>query len=124
MEYQKSILIIDDEKDLAQMIQKRLKSRGYDPIVVHNGIDGLKILKNIQPDLIILDLNMPGMGGVEFYKNICDEESNPRFPIFVLTGRGEAGPFFRDMKVAGFMAKPFKFSQLFQKIDAILKKEN
>lgn len=124
MEYLKSILVVDDEEDLTQMLQINFEKKGYSTILVHNGIEGLKILENMRPDLIILDLNMPDMGGVEFYRNICDGKSNPKFPVFVLTGKREMEHFFRDMKICGFMVKPFKFSQLFHEIDAILKEDN
>lgn len=123
MEYQKDILIIDDEEDLTQMLQKGFESKGYNTFVACDGVAGLKILKDIKPNLIILDINMPRMGGFEFYKNICDDESQPKFPVFVLTGRGEVENFFRNMNVSGFMAKPFRFNQLFYKIETILESD-
>ncbi|MCK5081581.1 MAG: response regulator, partial [Candidatus Omnitrophica bacterium] len=66
----KTILLIDDEADLIDLVKFQLIAKGYNAIVTRNGIEALKLLERIVPDLIILDMNMPGMGGVEFYNKI------------------------------------------------------
>ena len=65
-----SILIIDDEVDLTNLIALHIKSKGYDTHTAYTGVEGLAMLNKINPDLIILDLNMPEMGGIEFYNQI------------------------------------------------------
>jgi len=80
-------------------------------------------LKTITPDLIILDMNMPRMGGIEFYKNICGQDSKPRYPVFVLTARANMEKLFKEFEVAGFLAKPFEINQLIARIETITGKE-
>ena len=72
MDEPKKILLIDDEIDLQQLIKTVLSSKGYNVTTADNGQDGLEKLEAADPDLIILDMNMPKMGGVEFYQRICD----------------------------------------------------
>ena len=71
MSDQKTILLIDDEIDLQQLVKIALKSKGYNIETANNGLEGLAKLETVKPDLIILDMNMPKMGGLEFYQKIC-----------------------------------------------------
>jgi len=72
------ILIIDDEEDLRENLKYVFESEGYVVQLAEDGVKGLKALENFSPDLIILDLNMPNMGGIEFYQKICVQDM-PRF---------------------------------------------
>ncbi len=120
MNDKKIILVIDDEVDLAEMIGFQLMARGFEVVTAHNGQEGLERLKTINPQLIILDMNMPKMGGIDFYKNICDSSANPRYPVFVLTARANMEKLFKDFNVAGFLAKPFEIGELVEKIEMII----
>lgn len=115
-----TILIIDDEADLTNLMALHLKSKGYDTHTAYTGIDGLKALNQITPDLIILDLNMPEMGGIEFYNQICDNYGKPRYPVFVFTGRGDMEKIFNDFEIDGFLTKPFDLKDLSEKIDGVM----
>lgn len=117
----KTILLIDDEKDLVEMVQFQLKAKGFEVVAAYNGLEGLERLKTVTPDLIILDMNMPKMGGVEFFKNICDQHANPRYPVFVLTARANMEHLFADFHVHGFIAKPFAIDRLISEIERVLK---
>jgi len=118
------ILIIDDEEDLVEAMAFQIKAK-KPWITVHKAGDGragLEVLKTVTPHLIILDMNMPGMGGIEFYKNICDSKSKPKYPVLVLTARANLEQLFKDLNVDGFMTKPFEFETLFREIDVIFEK--
>ncbi len=119
----KKILILEDEKEIAQLYAKFLATKSYECVTASNGIEGLDKLKKFTPDLILLDLNMPQMGGVEFYQNICPSGGKPRFPILVLTGRADMESLFKDFNVAGFIVKPFGSQRLLAEVDVILEKE-
>jgi len=117
------ILILEDEKELGQIYVKYLKSHGYGPVLATNGLEGIKQLKTMAPDLILLDLGMPKMNGIEFYQYICDSKKRPRYPVLVLTGRRDLEALFKDFHVEGFIIKPFKQAQLLNEIEAILNKQ-
>ena len=116
------VLVIDDEEDLRENLKYLLKMKGYDVEMASDGVEGVKKLDTYNPDLIILDLNMPNMGGIEFYQRICDGDK-PRYPVFVLTARANMEMFFKDFNVDGFMAKPFEISNLLDEVTLVLEKK-
>ena len=118
----KKILIIDDEEDLRDIVQFQLKTKGYEILTAQDGIDGLNKLKEFDPDLIILDLNMPRMGGIEFYQKICDKEGRPSHPVLVLTARANTRQLFLEFDIDGFMTKPFEAEDLIKESEIIIQK--
>jgi len=120
---QKTILVIDDEIDLQQLMKIALKSKGYTVETANNGLEGLAKLNTIKPHLIILDLNMPKMGGLEFYQRICDNQNQPKFPVFVLSARANMTKLFKEFNIDGFMSKPFEVDELLDEIDSIVNKK-
>jgi DNA-binding response OmpR family regulator len=104
------------------MLQFKFEAEGYKVVTARDGVEGLEKLKNIQPNLIILDMNMPRMGGLEFYKNICVSGVKPQYPVLVLTARANLESLFKDFAIDGFMIKPFDIDQLAKQVDAIIKK--
>ena len=118
----KTILLIDDEIDLQQLVKMALKSKGYTIETANNGLEGLAKLETIKPDLIILDMNMPKMGGLAFYQKICYGGSHPQYPVLVLTARANMEQLFKQLNIDGFMAKPFEIENLLHEVDAILQK--
>lgn len=118
----KNILILEDEEEIAELYAKRLKEKGYDIRLAYDGLEGLEKLKVFKPDLILLDVNMPQMGGLEFYQHICDPYGNPRYPVLVLTGRADLEKLFKEFHVEGILIKPFAGSLLSKEVDIILDK--
>ena len=123
MSDQKTILVIDDEVDLQQLVKIALKSKGYTIETANNGLEGLVKLETLKPDLIILDMNMPKMGGLEFYQKICVSD-RPKYPVLVLTARANMEQLFREFNIDGFMAKPFEVDELLEEVDTIIKKKS
>ncbi|MBU1061846.1 MAG: response regulator, partial [Candidatus Omnitrophica bacterium] len=121
MKEKKTILIIDDEKVLVEMLKARFE-KSYNVLVAYDGKSGLEITNESKPHLIILDINMPKMNGIEFYGNICSEDKKPRYPILVLTARGELESLFKDIDVDGFITKPFRVDELNKEIEIIITK--
>lgn len=120
---QKTILLIDDEVDLQQLVKMTLKTKNYNVVVAGNGLEGLEQLKTVKPDLIILDMNMPKMGGLEFYQNICVNDK-PKHPVLVLTARANMEKLFKELNIDGFMAKPFEIDELLQEVETIIQKRS
>jgi len=121
----KKILVIDDEKDLVEMIKDFLLVRGYEVMTAANGEEGLEQIAKAAPDLIVLDMNMPKMGGIAFYQRIYDAiDDRPKYPVLVLTARANLEQLFRDLNVDGFMTKPFEIDNLMTEVEMILAKKN
>ena len=115
------ILIVDDEKNIVELIKFHLKKENYRVIEAYKGKDAIDLFKKEKPDLIILDVMLPDMGGFEVCKNIRKES---KVPIIMLTAKGE-----EIEKILGFelgaddyITKPFSPRELLARIKAILKR--
>lgn len=121
MEANKKILIVDDEADLTQIIGFLFTSKGFEVQTAGDGVEALQKVFVFRPDLIILDMNMPRMGGIEFYNKICGSNGKPMFPVMVLTARANIQGLFKDLEIDGFMIKPFEIDQLLIQSELIIK---
>ena len=123
MNTNKKILIIDDEVDLSQMIGFQFKAKGFEVQTAGDGLEGLAKVHDFKPDLIILDMNMPRVGGIEFYSKICGTNGKPLYPVLVLTARANVQNMFKDLDIDGFMIKPFDIEQLVREAETIMKRK-
>jgi len=121
MEDRKTILVVDDEVDLIEVLKLRLKQEGYNVLTAHDGKEGLALVNNEDIDLVLLDIMLPKVGGIELYKYIS--KTKPALPVVVLTGRDKLESFFKDVKAAGFISKPFELEDLFRTIKRVLAPE-
>ncbi len=101
------ILIIDDEEDLCLLFKNILKPEGYTVFTAQNGYDGIKINQKRDPDIILLDLKMPGINGIETLRRI--RKKDPGVIVIIITGYGDAATIrdAADLNVYEYMAKPF-----------------
>lgn len=123
MSANKKILVIDDEMDLIELIGFQFKSKGFEVKTAGDGVEGLEVVHEFKPDLIILDMNMPRMGGIEFYSKICGTNGRPLYPVLVLTARANVENMFKDLEIDGFMIKPFDINELITQSETIIKKK-
>ena len=84
-EAKKKILIVDDEMDMRIFLTTLFETSGYEAIVTKDGGDGYRIAKEIEPDLIILDIMMPGEGGVLMYRHLKTDKTLKEIPIIMLS---------------------------------------
>lgn len=117
---QQRILIVDDDKGIRQAFGAFLKFAGYAVTDAGTAEEGLAKLETVRPDLILLDINMPGMGGIGFIKQIMRDHGEMPYPVLVFTTREELETFFNDAPVAGFLVKPCEQSELVDKVHSIL----
>ena len=85
----KKVLIVDDELDVRIYVRTLFETSGYTPIVTRNGREGLDKAKELSPDLIILDVMMPEVGGVTMYRELKTDPELKHIPVIMLTGIGE-----------------------------------
>ncbi|MDD4871319.1 MAG: response regulator [Kiritimatiellae bacterium] len=116
------ILLVDDEKHLLISLRDYLLYENFDVTIAQSGEEALEKLKKLTPDLIVLDISMPGLGGLGFLKRISSEEGKPMYPVLVLTARSMMADFFGNLDVDGFLAKPCDEATLASKIRAIISK--
>lgn len=116
------ILIVDDEPGLLLVVGDQLGLEGYEVTTAQNGEEALQALRTATPDLIILDISMPGMTGLALLKKLSGPDGKPRYPILVFTARANMESFFRTTEVEGFLAKGSDPSQLLAEVRRILLK--
>ncbi|PIU40011.1 MAG: hypothetical protein COT00_03920 [Candidatus Omnitrophica bacterium CG07_land_8_20_14_0_80_50_8] len=121
MSQKKTVFIIDDEPNYREMLGTFLMSSGYRVMTACDGEEALALLKQTQPDLIILDMQMPKMGGVAFYNRILTPAGKSKYPVIVLTARTNLEELFADLPVDAFIAKPFKMEELLAQVRQALR---
>ena len=85
----KKILLIEDEKIMVGLLRKKLTKEGYDVSVAWDGKEGLAKMKKVKPDLILLDIIMPEMGGFEVMKEIVKDRELKKIPIIIVSNSGQ-----------------------------------
>lgn len=119
-----SILIIEDEVDIAQLIGFNFERNGYLVDIVHDGREGLeKVLKN-QPDLVILDLMLPGIDGYQILKQMQRDPRSHSIPVLMLTAKSQIDDRLRGLELGAddYVTKPFSPKELILRAKAILKR--
>ena len=117
----RKLLLVDDDPSLLETLGDFLSFEGYDVQCATSGEDALVKMRPFQPDLIILDMSMPGMGGKGFLDRITHPETgNPLYPVLVLTARATMAEYFANKTIAGFIAKPCDPPDLLMEISRIL----
>ena len=119
-----TILIIEDEKDLAELVTFNLETEGYRTIVARDGISGLETAREIQPDLILLDLMLPGIQGIEICRLLKRDTRTAGIPVIMLTAKGEEIDRVVGFEVGAddYVVKPFSIRELLLRIRAMLRR--
>ncbi|MEN9400195.1 MAG: hypothetical protein RL632_1298 [Bacteroidota bacterium] len=120
-----SVLVIDDEEDIRDILSYNLKKEGFNAYAAENGEKGLELLKSVHPDLVLLDVMMPGMDGIEVCEAIRNLAGFERTLICFLTARSEdysqiAG---LDAGADDYVSKPIKPKVLISRIKAMLRRK-
>lgn len=118
------MLIIEDEKDLAELIAFNLEQEGYKTVVALDGAAGLEVAASALPDLILLDLMLPGMMGTNVCKALKKNERTAGIPIIMLTAKGEEIDRVVGFEVGAddYVVKPFSTRELLLRVKAVLRR--
>ncbi len=116
------ILIIEDNQDLAFGLRTNLEVEGYEVALVEDGAKGLAVAQDCPPDLIILDLMLPKMDGIEVLRKI--RKSDSRTPILILTARGNEIDKVLGLRLGAddYVTKPFGLMELMARVEALLRR--
>ncbi|HLO14821.1 MAG TPA: response regulator transcription factor [Anaerolineales bacterium] len=118
-----TVLVVDDEKPLRDFVRRNLEAREYRVLSAYNGLEALAIFKNEQVDLVILDIMMPHLDGLETARRIREDSL---VPIIILTAMGEEADKVRafDLGVDDYLTKPFGVGELLGRIKAVLRRSS
>ncbi|MBU5613409.1 response regulator [Geomonas azotofigens] len=119
-----TVLVVEDEADLAELIAYHLEKEGFRPIVASDGNAGLLEARNALPDLILLDLMLPGMMGTELCRVLKSGERTAAIPIIMLTAKGEEIDRVVGFEVGAddYVVKPFSTRELMLRVRAVLRR--
>jgi len=123
MPLKKKILVIEDEKEVSDLIRDFLESGGFGVVRAYDGNAGLKMAKESLPDLILLDLIMPNLDGREALKLLKFNSKTKDIPVIILTGLSDSATIMNSLedKADDFLIKPFDKKLLFAVINRVLK---
>jgi two-component system phosphate regulon response regulator PhoB len=121
-----NIMIVEDEEDIQELIQYNLIKNGFFTTVYSSGEEAMKYTSKILPDLLILDLMLPGIDGLEVCKKLKNQEETQKLPIIMLTARGEEEDIIKGFEYGAddYVTKPFSPKILISRIKAVLKRQN
>ena len=120
----KRILFVDDDKLILRALSDFLNFKGFSVVVAESGELALEKIALSPPDIILLDISMPGMGGIGFLKRLMLSNNTLPYPVLVFTARTTTKDYFRGIPVDGFIAKPCDKNQLVDAIHEILEKHH
>jgi DNA-binding response OmpR family regulator len=121
----KCILCVEDEPEMIDLIRLILGRRGFEVKGATGGVEGLRMVRDEKPDLILLDLMMPDMDGWEVYQQIKADEKTKDIPVIVVTAKAQSIDKVLGLhiaKVDDYIAKPFSPQDLLSSIERVLQK--
>jgi DNA-binding response OmpR family regulator len=120
----KTILIVEDDKFLRELITQKLVKEGYDTLMAIDGEEGIKKVREGKPDLVLLDLILPGIDGFEVLSRMKEDENLAKIPVIILSNLGQREEIERGLKLGAndYMIKAhFTPREIIDKIKTILK---
>ncbi|EHK2354645.1 response regulator transcription factor [Clostridium perfringens] len=122
----KKVLIVDDEEHIRELIKFNLKKEGYDTEVAVNGTEALKVIREFKFDLILLDLMLPEIDGLEVCKEIRRNEETSDIPVMMITAKGEEFDKVLGLELGAddYITKPFSIRELMARVKALLRRSN
>jgi two-component system alkaline phosphatase synthesis response regulator PhoP len=114
-----SILLVDDDNNNVTLLAEILGEKGYKMLTAENGKDAIKKAETIQPDLILLDIAIPGMDGLDILKQLKHFDQTKHIPVILVTGVMPEVPVLNALKLndVGYIAKPFIVEDLLKHIE-------
>ncbi|MBQ6987499.1 MAG: response regulator transcription factor, partial [Oscillibacter sp.] len=122
METKKTILIVEDEKNIVDILRFNLQRSGYETVEAYDGEDGLSKARGTNPDLILLDVMLPKKNGFEVCETLRGEGNN--VPVIILTAREEEGDKVRGLEIGAddYITKPFSMRELIARVGANIRR--
>ncbi len=118
------ILVVDDEEMVARVVERALRAGGYSVAVANSGIEALQHARRYPPDMMILDVLMPGMDGYEVCRQVRNDPFLKNLPVLFLTAKGRDEETITGFRAGGddYLKKPFNLDELYLRVKAILRR--
>jgi len=119
------ILVVEDEEDILELIRFNLGKEGYDALGVATGEAALKAARDAKPDLVLLDLMLPGIDGLEVCRELKKDPRTESIPVVMLTAKGEEADIVTGLELGAddYITKPFSPRILLARIKAVLRRK-
>jgi DNA-binding response OmpR family regulator len=116
------VLVADDDRDILQLVSFRLERADYEVVQANDGEEALRLVKELRPDLAVLDLMMPKLNGYEVTREIRRDEETKAIPVILLTARVQEADVARGFEAGAddYLKKPFSPQELRARVQAIL----
>lgn len=120
-----NILVVDDEEDILELIRYNLSKEGYQVSSVMSGEDALKQARAKNPDLLLLDLMLPGMDGLDVCRILKGENQTKRIPVIILSARGEEADIVAGLELGAddYIVKPFSPRVVSARVKSVLRRQ-
>jgi len=118
------VLVVDDESDILELIRYNLQKEGYRVTTVKTGEEGLQLIRELKPDVVVLDLMLPGLDGLSVCNRLKREESTRRIPVLMLTAKAEDTDIVTGLELGAddYVTKPFSPKVLVARLRAVLRR--
>ena len=119
-----TVLYVEDEPEMIDLVRLILSRKGYNVIGAHGGQEGLSMIQQYNPDLVLLDLMMPDMDGWDVYQHIKSGENTRHIPVIVITAKAQSIDKVLGLKIArvdDYISKPFSPSDLVASVQRVLR---
>ena len=120
----KKIIVVEDEPDLVDVVTYNLQREGYLVLAAQRGDEGLNLIRSERPDLVLLDLMLPGMDGLSICRQMKSDGSLSEIPIIIASAKGEESDVVIGLEMGAddYLAKPFSPRELLARIKAVLRR--
>ena len=117
------VLVVEDDRNIAELLEMYLKKEGYEPVLAYDGGEGLQLFRSEKPDLVLLDIMMPVMDGYAVCREIRKES---KLPVIMLTAKGEVDDKVDGLKIGAddYITKPFQMREVLARIEAVLRRSD
>ncbi len=121
----KKILVVDDEEDISELVRYNLASEGYDITCAGSGEEALKIAESKPFDLVVLDLMLPGINGINVARKLRADQKTRNIPIIMLTAKSEEADIVKGLELADdYITKPFSPKILCARVNAVFRRKS
>ncbi|OPJ56870.1 response regulator transcription factor [Alkalithermobacter paradoxus] len=122
----KKILIVDDEEHIVELLKFNLSSQGYEVDVAYDGLDGFVKMREMKPDLVLLDIMIPSIDGFEVLKKVRSDKEIKNTPVIMLTAKNMEEYKIEGLQIGAddYITKPFSVKELLARVNAVLRRYN
>ncbi len=122
----KRILVVDDDVSFARLVERILKGAGYKVLIATNGLSALKMVRDDKPDLVLLDIMLPGVDGFEICKRLRDNPDTAQVPVLIVSSKSRESDKSAALDVGAndFCGKPVKSEELLGLVNGLLREKS